>query len=1288
MNQDPAFKLFLDEPIESKDHDVIGFDVYSTVLTQMLTAEEPPYNVALYGNWGNGKSSLARLVQRRLDDLGVPFVTVNAWKYSSQTFPRAFLRAILREVNTNDVSEDVLDQVETKQSTEMKSIGEFLNGQVSWRNPLLAGVVLAIIAGAIARALGASPWIPAVETALVSIAGLYLKELFTLTTTTNTYQRLAYEWLDQFDRLFDKAASQLLARHRKQFRRQKSSPRIVIFVDDLDRLSPSEATSALEAIKTYSQGKPTVFLVACDESKIRKALERELGSADPSTTPTSFLDKLFQFSFRLPPYPGRNLRAYAEKLVENHPEYPLNVSDGLRAHRAKILDFLIHPGVSNPRQVKALLNEFAVMYHVAAQKASTNPNSELQRLLEQPLLLAKLAVIRTDFWELYQDLFLYPDLDVRIVNHSKSIPFSQLDTKSIVKLNERLHEFTDEADRRALYYLMNYSTLEQRQKLVNFLVRTRSASTEDISLALFMDDDPAVQLLGRKTFNELDQAARSGNAELVRDLLRRADGEERTAMIRFLADRLDNVTGLDELQMVDVLIGSHGVFTTEEKSLLADSLSAHLIHLSAADIVGYDPLAVLDYTSLTSSPEERFHVINRLIEGLYPQQIASLKGETPHSIVNALLTHFELLTKVHVERLHSLLYPISPDDRTIKQSDMLLTTRSLITLHRYFSDVDTIQKVFFGDQFFRVLATELVEEGADHPEHNSFVRALQDISPRISPDTFFPMAVELLGAHPANHELALNVLEQRINSLGQWRGFVQNALIDSLKVLDEGLIPRTLDLSAQTGELQPDAAAQLQQFIEMRKEDPETIEQVLESLFPVLPANSYNRIVESVLWPLIWTDKLKGSSEAIRAVADLVFENSELLEQELATNIASQLNGNISRTTQGRTTSSEELFAVAYASESFRVHLEPARATLMTMFRQGNELATTLLSQIVQHFQPEQREEFLSAAANLLQQPNLCSGRRLEDALRGIITLARSGHTLSETCVERMLARLSETTEQITQVVLETLLATWNSRSEQLQVAIKDAVLKLMPSASLAEPLGQLIPHLDSTDWITLANRMGEDLMRDRKHSQVFREWISHQTDLSEFLVKALPENVKDFARECLSTEQATNTVAIWATQVRERENPSNANTDTILNEILELSGKASDLSEVDKVILGYLVGSRAALVSVLPFIDRIYQIHSPPEEHRKEWIQILPELFESITDPETRRHAASITASLGIKPGQAFRLWQSEFERLSSSPAAGDKEQVSELRQILKARVGSDTEVAAGSETNLHDPD
>ena len=93
-------KYFLtDSELENVNGDFFNTNDLKKNIFKILENNKTPYNIAVIGKWGLGKSSLINMVKSELENKsGYKVIQINAWKYEKEALARVFLRQILLEL--------------------------------------------------------------------------------------------------------------------------------------------------------------------------------------------------------------------------------------------------------------------------------------------------------------------------------------------------------------------------------------------------------------------------------------------------------------------------------------------------------------------------------------------------------------------------------------------------------------------------------------------------------------------------------------------------------------------------------------------------------------------------------------------------------------------------------------------------------------------------------------------------------------------------------------------------------------------------------------------------------------------------------------------------------------------------------------------------------------------------------------------------------------------------------------------------------------------------------------
>lgn len=155
-------------------------------------------------------------------------------------------------------------------------------------------------------------------------------------------------------KLKEKAKIQSLKEKAEKLLLQQNK-KILIIIDDLDRLAPEEIRDIFKTIKVVANFPNVIYLVAFDQNVVEKYLEN---SSIPSGK--DFLEKIIQVPFSLPTPSKYHLRKMLlnriEEIYEETPMYLFN-----RNYWANVYEVLEH-FISTPRNVVRLLNALQPFY--------------------------------------------------------------------------------------------------------------------------------------------------------------------------------------------------------------------------------------------------------------------------------------------------------------------------------------------------------------------------------------------------------------------------------------------------------------------------------------------------------------------------------------------------------------------------------------------------------------------------------------------------------------------------------------------------------------------------------------------------------------------------------------------------------------------------------------------------------------------------------------------------------------------------------------------------------------
>ena len=309
-----------DKPISFLTEDLLKVDKYSNALSNFITNSETPITIGLQGEWGTGKTSLMALLLEDFKTKDIACSWVNTWEYSMfrnahETTP-GVLRGMLEKLKESCIDRGVWTLKDSTQA-KFKTAAKFLGGLANQIVSNQTGIDVKAAADGTSDSAASSVEIAEIK-ALIS--GL-------------------------IQDLIDDSKNPI--------------KKVVFFVDDLDRIPPSDAVEVLEALKNIFDIPNCVFVLAIDYDVVVKGLEDKFG---PKTEENerefrSFFDKIIQVPFSMPT--GTYDIEYF--LVEKLKSIGIEVKESDKELYTKAVRYTIG---FNPRSLKRYLNSFSLINHL------------------------------------------------------------------------------------------------------------------------------------------------------------------------------------------------------------------------------------------------------------------------------------------------------------------------------------------------------------------------------------------------------------------------------------------------------------------------------------------------------------------------------------------------------------------------------------------------------------------------------------------------------------------------------------------------------------------------------------------------------------------------------------------------------------------------------------------------------------------------------------------------------------------------------------------------------------
>ena len=406
-----------DEPV-GLDRDAFGHSDYVRALASIVTDDDAPSTVGVFGPWGVGKSTIVEGLPSELPE-GTAYVYFDAWKYEADSLRRQFLRDCASQLEAQGLLDDFsVEENLAELDVDTQKAKEGL--ALSWRRAVRAAIFgllvgaavfallsLGVLADFIKKGDFQERLTASVATVLLATMASLLNQIVVVTETVVTRRSL-----QDPDRFAERFAALLGA---------VKPARLVIVVDNLDRCAPAKAVEMLSTIKTYleptvrrgrrppSRSQQTVdkqvtFVVSVDDAALQRHLIAQEMQRSQTTTDLDqarkYVDEYLAkfFSARLPirPILPDDIRHYIEENLR-----PLIDAREVGEADGRSLVGLVTTGLRrNPRQVKQFVNDLESRLRLLQERETPREGGKAgiaPAVSGEVVMIAKLALLESEF---------------------------------------------------------------------------------------------------------------------------------------------------------------------------------------------------------------------------------------------------------------------------------------------------------------------------------------------------------------------------------------------------------------------------------------------------------------------------------------------------------------------------------------------------------------------------------------------------------------------------------------------------------------------------------------------------------------------------------------------------------------------------------------------------------------------------------------------------------------------------------------------------------------------------
>jgi possible P-loop ATPase len=313
-----------DVPAAIKGKDIFSVKSYINGLEEFILNCPTPMSIALQGDWGTGKTTFLKTIEEDFKEKNDKIKTIyfNTWAYSQfNNCDGLYFSLISNIINQLDVKDEIIK----------KDADDLLKKIYN----ILIFCAKSFFGKKMFDFTGADPKkIEAILNGQVQEVEEHSKAIQSL---KETFAALVNKIVNSINR-----------------NNVGNKARIVICIDDLDRLEPKRAVEVLEVLKLFMDVENCVYLLAIDQNVVVSGVRSKYDSQMPEEKCRAFFDKIVQLPFSMP------VQSYKVKeLIED-----MFGKDFLGNYKNTIYKFVQTNLGSNPRTIKRVLNRFCLLYTI------------------------------------------------------------------------------------------------------------------------------------------------------------------------------------------------------------------------------------------------------------------------------------------------------------------------------------------------------------------------------------------------------------------------------------------------------------------------------------------------------------------------------------------------------------------------------------------------------------------------------------------------------------------------------------------------------------------------------------------------------------------------------------------------------------------------------------------------------------------------------------------------------------------------------------------------------------
>jgi len=304
-NNQKAHPFSTDRAITTIEEDQLNRAHFAEALAASLStwSEKDSLVVAIYGKWGDGKTSVKNMLAQRIreNSQDVEFLEFNPWQWShSESLAASFFRELQRTLSKNKASNQELIK-KWQRYSEYLSVANDLLTPIQRNIQGISTFLSFCLIFLSAKITGAISYI------LFGVAILFFIVSFSVSFLS---------WLSALYLRFKKARNEnpTLEDLKRDLSAElkKSEKTFLIIVDDIDRLNPDETKDIFTLIKANADFPNLIYLTMFQRDVVEKSLE-----ANGIHSGHEYLEKIIQVGLDLPDTPPEGIHQILFNKLQN-----------------------------------------------------------------------------------------------------------------------------------------------------------------------------------------------------------------------------------------------------------------------------------------------------------------------------------------------------------------------------------------------------------------------------------------------------------------------------------------------------------------------------------------------------------------------------------------------------------------------------------------------------------------------------------------------------------------------------------------------------------------------------------------------------------------------------------------------------------------------------------------------------------------------------------------------------------------------------------------------------------